>query len=143
MKFVLCSTQDDMNLTEQKKAPLRERDASFKRSMLTMSYKGGKVHCHTIRPCTNVECNITVYILMIVFEWLFTYQKCVTVKTSKIEDIGNRTLWPTFGAGKPNVFLFLWMMMNKWCCKIHGVSTPFRHYQIQNFIEHLLDNEEF
>lgn len=34
--FVL---QDDMNLTAEKKAPLRERDLSFKRQMLVMHYK--------------------------------------------------------------------------------------------------------
>ncbi|KAL5011351.1 hypothetical protein ScPMuIL_009902 [Solemya velum] len=33
---------DDMNLTEEKKAPLRNRDDSIKRSMLAMSFKGGK-----------------------------------------------------------------------------------------------------
>ena len=32
--------QDDMNLTEEKKAPLRTRDFSFKKSMLSMHFKG-------------------------------------------------------------------------------------------------------
>ncbi|XP_055958630.1 protein diaphanous homolog 2-like [Patella vulgata] len=31
---------DDMNLTEEKKAPLRQRDVKLKRSMLSMHYKG-------------------------------------------------------------------------------------------------------
>lgn len=32
--------QDDMNLTEEKKAPLRARDLGFKRNMLSMHMKG-------------------------------------------------------------------------------------------------------
>lgn len=35
--------QDDMNLSEEKKAPLRERDLSFKRQMLIMHIKTPKM----------------------------------------------------------------------------------------------------